>query len=120
SLCMAVVSGAIAAVPFVGASAWWMVAMGAVLGLPSGLMVALPARVLPPASRAVGVGLFYSVVYARGGVLSPFAGWVRDVTHVAEAPLWTAAALNLLAVPAIGMFLVLEAAVLRGGARRRA
>jgi MFS family permease len=120
ALCMAVVAGAIAAVPLVGASAWWMLAMGAVLGLPSGLMVALPARVLPPASRAVGMGLFYSVFYAGVGVLSPFAGWVRDVTGVAEAPLWTGAALNLLAVPAIGAFVLLEARVRRGGRPGRA
>lgn len=120
ALCMALVAAAIAAVPWVGASAWWMLAMGAVLGLPSGLMVALPARVLPPEARAVGMGLFYSVFYGGVGLLSPFAGWVRDVTQVAEAPLWTAAALNLLAVPAIGVFLLLESAVLRAESRPRA
>src|SRR5262249_32792536 len=81
---------------------------GAVLGLPSGLIVALPARVLAPSQRAIGMGLFYSVFYAGIGVLSPFAGWVRGLSGAPVAPFVTAAILNLLAVAAIGVFVLIS------------
>lgn len=101
------VSIGIAALPWSAHPAWLLLAIGAVLGLPAGLIVALPAQVLAPAQRAVGMGLFYSVFYAGIGLLSPFAGWVRDFSGAPYAPLLVAAALNLLAVVAIGAFVML-------------
>lgn len=67
---------------------WWgspvlptLVALGLVCGLPAGSIMSLPARVLAPATRAVGMGLFYTVYYATmlvapwlGGQLALWAG----------------------------------------------
>ncbi|TIV26041.1 MAG: MFS transporter, partial [Mesorhizobium sp.] len=36
-----------------------MVVLGLVCGLPAGAIMSLPARVLAPATRALGMGLFY-------------------------------------------------------------
>jgi MFS family permease len=46
------------------------VALGLVCGLPAGSIMSLPARVLQPATRAIGMGLFFTVYYA-GMMLGP-------------------------------------------------
>jgi MFS family permease len=58
-----------------------VLALGLISGLPAGPVMSLPARVLAPATRAVGMGLFYTVYYATmmlgpvlGGV---WAKWLR-------------------------------------------
>ena len=58
-----------------------VVALGLVCGLPAGSIMSLPARVLAPATRAPGMGLFYTVYYATmlvapwfGGKLAFWAG----------------------------------------------
>jgi MFS family permease len=48
------------------------VALGLICGLPAGSIMSLPARVLQPATRAVGMGLFFTVYYA-GMMLGPAA-----------------------------------------------
>lgn len=107
SVCIVLVSVGIMLIPTSGHPALLLLLTGAVLGLPSGLIVALPAQVLAPSQRAVGMGLFYSVFYGGVAVFSPFAGWLRDLSGVPTAPLVTAAVLNLLALPAIAGFVPL-------------
>jgi MFS family permease len=46
------------------------VALGLTCGLPAGSIMSLPARVLQPATRAIGIGLFFTVYYA-GMMLGP-------------------------------------------------
>jgi MFS family permease len=41
-----------------------VVAIGLLGGLPAGPILSLPARVLQPATRAIGMGVFYTVFYA--------------------------------------------------------
>jgi MFS family permease len=38
-------------------------ALGLISGLPAGPMMSLPARVLQPATRAIGMGLFFTMFY---------------------------------------------------------
>jgi predicted MFS family arabinose efflux permease len=84
-----------------------MVILGTVFALPCGLIVALPALVLRPDQRAVGMGLFYSVFYAGLGIFSPFAGWVRDLTAIDTAPFIVAAILTALTAAALWAFILL-------------
>jgi MFS family permease len=49
------------------------VALGLVCGLPAGSIMSLPARVLTPATRGIGIGLFFTVFYA-GMMLGPVLG----------------------------------------------
>lgn len=58
-----------------------VLALGLISGLPAGPVMSLPARVLAPATRAVGMGLFYTVYYATmmlgpvlGGACAKWAG----------------------------------------------
>jgi len=69
----------------VGAAA--VVLAGILMGLPVGTIMAMPAVVLRPESRAVGMGYFYLWLYVGHGALPPMAGWVRDVTNQPNAPI---------------------------------
>ena len=51
------------------------VALGLICGLPAGSIMSLPARVLQPGTRAIGMGLFFTVYYA-GLMLGPMLGGV--------------------------------------------
>jgi MFS family permease len=48
-------------------------ALGLVSGLPAGSIMSLPARVLKPATRAIGMGIFYTVYYGIM-MLGPIVG----------------------------------------------
>ena len=56
-------------------------ALGLVSGQPAGSILSLPARVLQPGTRAVGMGLFFTLYYAAmmlgpvvGGACAKWAG----------------------------------------------
>jgi MFS family permease len=58
-----------------------VVALGLVSGQPAGPILSLPARVLQPGTRAIGMGLFYTLYYAAmmlgpaiGGACAKWAG----------------------------------------------
>src|SRR4051812_22364160 len=59
--------------PRIGAVIATTVALGLICGLPAGSIMSLPARVLQPATRAIGMGLFFTVYYA-GLMLGPVIG----------------------------------------------
>jgi MFS family permease len=61
------------ALPRSGAVVLIVIALGLVSGLPAGPIMSLPARVLAPATRAIGMGVFYTVYYAAM-MLGPVAG----------------------------------------------
>jgi len=77
--------------------------IGAISGLPAGAVVALPAEVLRPQSRAPGMGIFFTWYYAGMALLTPVAGLVRDLTGGPSAPLIFAGALELAAIMALGL-----------------
>ncbi len=61
------------ALPRSGAVVLTVAALGLVCGLPAGPMLSLPARVLQPATRAIGMGIFYTFYYATM-MLGPVVG----------------------------------------------
>lgn len=66
ALLMAMLPRSTAVIPIV-------VALGLVSGLPAGPIMSLPARVLQPGTRAIGMGVFYTVYYAAM-MLGPVIG----------------------------------------------
>lgn len=60
---------------------------GLIAWAPAGAIVALPVKHLNVSNRAVGMGVFFSYYYVGTGVLSLVAGWLRDITGKAEAPI---------------------------------
>jgi MFS family permease len=67
--------------------------IGVLAGLPAGALVPVPAAALRPASRAPGMGLFYTWYYAGMAVLPGVAGWLEDVVGRAAAIEFAAAAI---------------------------
>jgi MFS family permease len=61
------------------------IALGLVSGQPAGPVMSLPARVLQPATRALGMGLFYTVYYAAMMVGPMIAGSVAKWAGSAAA-----------------------------------
>jgi MFS family permease len=69
------------ALPRSGAVVLTVAALGLICGQPAGPILSLPARVLQPATRAIGMGVFYTVYYAAmmlgpavGGACAKWAG----------------------------------------------
>ncbi len=78
--------------------------LGALMGAPIALMMALPAEVLSPGSRAIGMGWFYLVFNANVAVLPGVAGWARDSSGVMQAPFYAAAACLVLALGTLASY----------------
>jgi predicted MFS family arabinose efflux permease len=64
-----------------------VIAIGAISALPSGPILALPARVLSPATRAIGMGIFYTMYYVTMMLGPPIAGAAAKWTGSAAAAL---------------------------------
>lgn len=92
-----------AALPFTSAPAivLWVVAFA--IGVPAGLIMALPAQVLRPESRAGGMGVYFTCYYVAMAMLPGAAGLARDLSGSAAAPALFAAATMVLC--ALGLML---------------
>jgi predicted MFS family arabinose efflux permease len=69
--------------PRSGAVVLTVIALGLISGLPAGPIMSLPARALQPQTRAIGMGLFFTIFYACmmlgpvvGGALAKWTGSV--------------------------------------------
>ena len=58
---------------------------GLFAGLPGGPIMALPAAILTPATRAYGMGLFYTLYYLLTLIGPSLAGWVAEQAGSAVA-----------------------------------
>jgi len=104
--------GAMAIVAFVTTSAeiasFAMLVL--VIGLPGGLIMALPAEALRPEARAPGMGSFYTLFYGWMAILPGFAGAARDIAQSDAAPLFFAAAMLLAAFAGLLTFRAVQGA----------
>jgi MFS family permease len=75
-------------------------ALGLVSGLPAGPVLSLPARVLEPQTRAIGMGIFYTLYYGTMMLGPIVAGAMAKWTGSAAAGIDFGAA-SLLACPAL-------------------
>ncbi len=78
-----------------------LVAFGVVSGLPIGAIMSLPARVLKPTTRALGMGLFFVLFYCFVVTAPLVAGALLETTG------WDGAAMDLGAVALIGSIVLL-------------
>jgi len=81
-LSLALTALAMAALPRFNNVVMTMIAIGAISGVPVGAIMSLPARVLAPATRAIGMGVFFTLFYGFvvaaplvAGVLIEWTGW---------------------------------------------
>lgn len=74
---------------------------GALTGAPTGVVMALPAELLKPSARAIGMGVFYTWHYIGMAATPAIAGWLRDRTGSGDAPFLFGVVLALAAVAAL-------------------
>jgi MFS family permease len=77
-----------------------IVALGLICGQPAGPIMSLPARVLQPATRAIGMGLFYTIYYAAM-MLGPVIGGACAKWTGSAAAAFDFGAVVVLACPVI-------------------
>lgn len=95
---------AMLALTALGAPPWLTLpAFGLLAAPPSSLIMVFAGRVLSPESRAFGMGVHYTLFYVGLALLPPFAGFMRDATGVAGAPLLTGAAFLAVTLAALGI-----------------
>lgn len=87
-------------------AAFAMIALG--MGVPPGLIMALPAQALRPETRAGGMGVYYTWYYGAMAILPGGAGLARDYTQSAAAPMAFAAGMIILCVAALILFRLVE------------
>ena len=90
--------------PFVDAP---LIPFGAIvlaIGVPAGLIMALPAQALGPQSRAAGMGVFFTVYYIAMAILPGGAGLALDVSGSPSAPALFAAVMMLLCLLGLASF----------------
>jgi predicted MFS family arabinose efflux permease len=75
-----------------------VILLGIVSGQPAGPVMSLPARVLEPATRAIGMGVFYTVYYAVM-MLGPFIAGVASKWTGGAATAFDFGALMLVLCP---------------------
>ena len=86
------------------AVAFWFALAGLVGGIAAGPIMSLPARVLGPATRAVGIGLYWTLYYILMAGLPALAGWLAVVWGSAAVTLGVGAACAALSVLALWSF----------------
>lgn len=89
------------------------VALGLFAGLSAGPIMALPAAALPPALRAPGMGLFYTIYYALFSAAPPVAGWLSDLVGDTGVAFDFGAASLLAAVAALAAYRISQSAPVR-------
>jgi cyanate permease len=78
------------------------------IGLPPGLIMALPAQALRPENRSTGMGVFYTWHFAAMAVLPALAGTARDLSASAAAPSLFAAVTMVAAALALIAFRLVQ------------
>ena len=106
---------ALAALPLGALAALLCALVGFAVGPPAGAIMALPPRVLSPANRAGGLGVFYTVYYAILAFGPALAGVLRDHWGTADAAILFGAALFVSCAPLLWVFERLAAARQRAG-----
>ena len=106
-LALLAAAAALAAVPRVDASTALFVMIGMISGLPGGAMMTLPARVMDVRSRAIGMGIFYSVSYSVMLGFPILQGALARSIATAVVTFDAAAIAMLVSIPVLGLFVAL-------------
>jgi MFS family permease len=81
----------------------WPMTLGLGLGLAigpgAGAIVGLPARMVSPGNRAIGLGIFYTGYYVMMAIGPGLAGWAQKSGSTAGVSLFVGSALFLAGVP---------------------
>jgi len=106
--CFLIAAVLIGVVASVGPSAMLFALIGIIFGPPGGLIMVLPSQAVRAERRASGIGVYFTCYYVGMGVLPTFAGYTRDLTGNAGAPLWFAGAMLIAATLALMRFRMVQ------------
>ena len=81
-----------------------LLAGGIFIGVAFGVIMALPAEVLRPQSRGVGMGVFFTLNYMGQAGLPPLGGAIQDLIGGTTASIYFAAFLVLAILPLFALF----------------
>lgn len=93
------------AVPATGGAILLMVLLGLAFAVAPGSLTAQLGQATPAASRAVVFGWYSAGSYAAMTVAPPIAGWLRDLTNAAGAPIVFAAACSFAALASYALMI---------------
>jgi ABC-type uncharacterized transport system permease subunit len=102
------------ALPFAPTPLVLFTLLALVIGLPAGLIMALPAQALRAEHRAGGMGVYFTWYYCGMAALPGLAGFARDVTESDAAPALFAAAMMGLALAGLAGFRLAQRQVTLG------
>jgi MFS family permease len=80
------------------------VALGLAGGFPAGPLMSLPSQVLSPATRGLGMGIFFAIYYAAFLVAPGVAGRIADRAGDAGATFLFGAGLVVVSIVCVGLF----------------
>lgn len=104
TICFVALVLAIWLLPMVGVSLKLLTIIGVIFGLPGGLIMALPGQAAAPERRAVAMGIYFTCYYLGMGIVPGLAGFARDASGSAAAPLYLAGTMMIFATVALFMF----------------
>jgi MFS family permease len=81
-----------------------LLAGGTLVGIAFGVVMSLPAEVLRPESRGVGMGVFFTLNYMGQAGLPPLGGAIQDLVGGTSASIYFAAFLVLAILPLFALF----------------
>lgn len=96
-----IVAAATAVLPVVAAPSIPFAVILAVIAIPAGLIMSLPAQAMRAENRSTGMGVFYTWHFAAMAVWPALAGSARDVASSAAAPILVAAVTMVLSALAL-------------------
>lgn len=85
------------------------VAFGVISGIPAGALMALSAEALTPDNRGPGLGIFYTWYYVGMTVSPAVAGWTRDASGDAAAPVLLGASYFGIVILCVALLRLLQA-----------
>ena len=100
----AITSAALIVLPFTDAPLAAFAVVALAIGVPAGLIMALPAQVLRPESRGVGMGVFFTCYFVAMAILPGAAGLMRDISGSPATPALFAAAMVLASLLGLAFF----------------
>ena len=100
--------GAIVAISQAIAPEVSFVVLGVAADIPGGALMALSAEAVSADNRGPGLGIFYTWYYAGMAVGPVLAGWSRDATGSAAAPILLAAAMMIVVILSVGLLRLLQ------------
>ena len=100
----AITSAALIVLPFTDVPLLAFAVVALAVGVPAGLIMALPAQVLRPESRGGGMGVFFTCYFVAMAILPGAAGLLRDISGSPATPALFAAAMVLLCMLALALF----------------